>query len=61
MKNILASNKNGDIMNTEQNKKGRPINCNCGKLVAVEYNGRVFVYCKRCRQQIEVRITEPRA
>lgn len=34
--------------------KGNPIKCDCGKIVAYERNGIIYVYCKSCRRQIAV-------
>lgn len=28
--------------------------CDCGKLIAVERNGRIFVKCRCCGRQVEV-------
>lgn len=33
---------------------GCPVTCECGKLVAVERNGRFFVKCKGCGRQVEI-------
>ena len=33
---------------------GNPVRCECGKLVAVERHGRIYVYCKACKRQVEV-------
>lgn len=38
---------------------GTPVLCDCGKLIAIERNGRIFVKCKRCKREIEV-LREPR-
>lgn len=32
----------------------RAIHCDCGKLLAIERGGKVFVYCRRCKRQIPV-------
>ena len=45
-----------------------PIKCTCGKLLAYRRDGKIYVYCKRCKQEHEIiidasepRATEPRA
>ncbi len=44
-----------------QLNNGTPVLCNCGKLIAIERDGRIYVQCKRCKREIEVSRTEPRA
>ena len=44
----------------EKLNKGTPVNCDCGKLIAFERNGKIFVQCKRCKREIEVARLEPR-
>ena len=47
----------------------KPIKCTCGKLLAYMRDGRIYVYCKRCKAEHEIiieankepRATEPRA
>lgn len=34
--------------------KGIPVRCECGKIVAYERNGKIYVYCKSCKRQIAV-------
>lgn len=38
----------------EHNKDGIPIRCQCGKVIAYEINGVIYVYCKGCKRQIAV-------
>jgi hypothetical protein len=33
---------------------GNPVRCDCGKIVAYERNGKIYVYCKSCKRQIAV-------
>lgn len=42
--------------------KDRGIRCCCGKLVAIERDGKIFVQCKNCKKQVELKVnkTEPR-
>lgn len=46
-------------------KQNKDIRCACGKLVAIEKNGVIYVYCKGCKRQVpiyrEPRANEPRA
>ena len=30
------------------------IRCDCGKLIAVERDGRIFVWCRRCKKEVEL-------
>lgn len=48
-------------MEGEQNKRGTPVRCDCGKLIAYERDGRIYVMCKHCKKQVEVTRIEPRA
>ncbi len=34
---------------------GEPLNCECGKLYAIKRNGKIYIKCKRCSREIEVR------
>ena len=44
----------------QQNKRGIPITCDCGKNVAFERDGKIYVRCYRCHREIEVTKTESR-
>lgn len=33
---------------------GEPVKCECGKIVAYERNGNVYVYCRSCKRQVAV-------
>lgn len=45
----------------EQNKSGRPIRCDCGKLIAFERQGKVYIKCKGCKREFLLPLPEPRA
>lgn len=45
----------------ENLNKGTPVKCDCGKLIAYERSGKIYVLCKRCHREIEVTRLEPRA
>lgn len=32
----------------------KPIKCDCGKLLARERNGKIFVWCKQCKKEVEL-------
>lgn len=34
--------------------KEKALRCACGKLIAYERNGAVYVMCKRCRREVKV-------
>ena len=40
-------------------EKGTPVRCDCGKLVAIERDGIIYVLCKRCNRQVPL-YREPR-
>lgn len=42
-----------------ESNKGRPVRCDCGKLIAYERDGGIYVMCKRCKREIRV-TKEPR-
>jgi hypothetical protein len=44
----------------QQENNGSPISCDCGKIVAFERNGRIYVKCHRCHREIEVATRESR-
>lgn len=44
----------------EQARKGKPVSCICGKLIAIERDGRIYVQCKRCKREVEIIKEEPR-
>ena len=33
-----------------------PIKCSCGKLIARERDGKIFVWCKSCHKEVEIKI-----
>ena len=39
---------NNDIMKLD-------INCTCGKLIAKIKNDKLYLYCKQCRKEVEVK------
>lgn len=41
---------------TERREKGRPLSCECGKLLAYERDGKIFVWCRGCRREVELRL-----
>ena len=41
---------NGNIRNNSN--LGEPVRCDCGWIVAYEKNGRIYLYCKKCKRQI---------
>lgn len=46
-------------MSQKQNKEsGTPVKCTCGQMVARIRNGRIYVYCKKCKREMPVD-TEP--
>lgn len=48
--------------NRKTEYKGRPIKCKCGKLIAYERDGAVYVQCRGCKHEHKIEIAkEPRA
>lgn len=41
-------------MDKKVNTVSKPISCECGKMIAVERGGKIFVKCNRCKREIEV-------
>lgn len=36
------------------NKK--PIKCDCGKIIAYYKDGKIYLWCKQCKREIEINI-----
>lgn len=36
--------------------KDIPLKCTCGRVVAFEQDGKVYVKCKRCKRVVEVKV-----
>lgn len=34
------------------------INCKCGKLLARYKDGKLYLYCKRCKKEIEIELNK---
>ena len=34
----------------------KPIKCSCGKLIAKERDGKIYLWCKNCRREVELKI-----
>lgn len=49
-------------MTKKLNSSGKPVKCTCGKMVARVRNGKIYVYCKTCKREVELPLViEPRA
>lgn len=44
-----------------EGKNGRAVKCGCGKLIAVQRDGRLYVKCRGCGAEVEIEYSEPRA
>lgn len=42
----------------KQNKDGIPIRCDCGKLIAMCRQGKVYIKCKGCKREIELNVVQ---
>jgi hypothetical protein len=36
----------------------KQIKCSCGKLIAIERDGKIYIKCKGCKHEIEIPITK---
>lgn len=34
--------------------KGEPIRCDCGKIIAFKKDGKLWLYCKKCKREIPI-------
>ena len=42
--------------------KGKPVKCDCGQIIAYRKDGKLMLYCKKCKRQIPYTLEpEPRA
>lgn len=41
---------------TAKENNGTPIRCECGKVIAKYRNGRIYLWCKACRKEVELTI-----
>ena len=39
-----------------KSNKGHPVRCDCGKLIAYERDGAIYVMCKRCKREVRVAV-----
>lgn len=49
--------RNNNLTNTTKdgyNKGDIPIRCRCGKIVAYENDGVIYIFCKSCKRQIAI-------
>lgn len=40
-----------EVINTD-----KQIKCSCGKLIAIERDGKIYIKCKGCKHEIEIPI-----
>lgn len=38
----------------------KSIKCDCGKLIAKVRNGKLYVWCKNCKREVEIKIEYPK-
>lgn len=48
-------------MKEQKLNSGEPVRCECGKIVAMRRNGKIYIMCKSCKRQIPIVELEPRA
>ena len=41
--------------------KGNPVRCGCGQLIAYEKDDKIYLYCKKCKRQIPIKLNRARA
>lgn len=39
-------------LNKNSYNKGDPIKCDCGQIIAYRKNGKLVLYCKKCKRQV---------
>ena len=44
--------------NNMKYNKGKPVKCTCGQLIAYKKDGKLMLYCKKCKRQIPF-VVEP--
>lgn len=50
------------VNNRNGYNKGSPVRCDCGQIIAYKKDGKLMLYCKKCKRQIPYTIEpEPRA
>lgn len=42
-----------DSKETKYNK-GSPVKCECGQIIAYKKDGKLILYCKKCKRQIPI-------
>ena len=47
------------MLYNESGKMDKPIKCSCGKLIAKYKDGKLFVWCKSCKREVEIKIEYP--
>ena len=40
---------------TKEKEKGTPIRCECGKLIAIRRNGKLYIRCRGCKREVEIK------
>ena len=38
----------------------KSIKCDCGKLIAKTRDGKLYVWCKNCKREVEIKIEYPK-
>lgn len=49
------------VMIIEKPHEGKPICCDCGKLIAKERDGKIWLFCKKCKKEVELKIVREKA
>ena len=48
------------MLYNESGKMDKQIKCDCGKLIAKYKDGKLFVWCKSCKREDEIKIEYPK-
>jgi hypothetical protein len=45
-----------EVMDISKQNNEKPIRCDCGKLIAKERDGKIYLFCKMCKKEVELKI-----
>jgi hypothetical protein len=44
-----------------KSNESNPIHCDYGKLIAKERDGKIWLFCKKCKKEVELKIVREKA
>lgn len=48
-------------MTVHEKNTEKPIRCDCGKLIAKERDGKIYLFCKMCKKEVELKVVRERS